>query len=250
MAENRPGGQPAPGVALPFSDLSEKDLRVWTVGEFDQLAPEVLLERSPRRRCACREHVAYGIRDVAHRDRCHTGIVMLLAAVCCTTYRRQDRTIAACDRMPSVSCLARLVALTRLPSKQLEWFVNLSRSVPIVRSGSPPPLHSRRQRRLDASQRDAVARAYTDGESMATLARAHGVRRETISKIIRDAAVELRPQRGISHEQITEAAGLYRRGWSLARLAERYGFDGQTIHTHLKRAGVVMRGPHDWRGLS
>jgi hypothetical protein len=82
---------------------------------------------------------------------------------------------------------------------------------------------------------------------MAALARIYGVRRETISRIIRDASVQVRAQRAISPEQISEAAGLYRQGLSLARLAERYGFDGQTIHTHLRRAGVVMRGPHDWR---
>ena len=75
------------------------------------------------------------------------------------------------------------------------------------------------------------------------------MRRETISKIIQDAGVAVRSQRVISPEEIAGAAALYRQGWSLARLAERYGFDGQTIHTHLKRAGVVMRGPHEWRDL-
>jgi hypothetical protein len=84
---------------------------------------------------------------------------------------------------------------------------------------------------------------------MASLARTHAVRRETISKIIQDAGVAVRSQRVISPEEIAGAAALYRQGWSLARLAERYGFDGQTIHTHLKRAGVVMRGPHEWRDL-
>jgi len=84
---------------------------------------------------------------------------------------------------------------------------------------------------------------------MAALARLHGVRRETISKIIRDAGVPIRQQRAISQAQVAEAAALYRQGWSLTRLAEHYGFDGQTIHTHLKRFGVEMRGPHDWRSL-
>jgi hypothetical protein len=84
---------------------------------------------------------------------------------------------------------------------------------------------------------------------MAALARLHGVRRETISRIIRDARVEVRAQRPISQGQISEAAELYRQGWSLARLAERYGFDGQTLHTYLKRYGVQIRGPHGWRDL-
>jgi lambda repressor-like predicted transcriptional regulator len=96
----------------------------------------------------------------------------------------------------------------------------------------------------------ALARAYASGESMAELARTYGVCRETISKIIREAGVEIRTQRAISPEQIAEAAVLYRQGWSLARLAECYGFDGQTIHTHLKRAGIVMRRPHDWQDLT
>ena len=104
-----------------------------------------------------------------------------------------------------------------------------------------------RQHRLDAGQRLDVVQAYAGGGSMAALARTYSVRRETISKVIRDAGLQVRQQRAISQRQIDEAAALYREGWSLARLAERYGFDGQTIHTHLKQAGVVMRGPHDWR---
>jgi lambda repressor-like predicted transcriptional regulator len=84
--------------------------------------------------------------------------------------------------------------------------------------------------------------------SMAALSRKYGVRKDTISKIIRDGGVAVRPQREFSAEQIAEAAELYRQGWSLARLGERYGFDPQTIRTHLVRAGVVMRGAHDWRG--
>ena len=82
---------------------------------------------------------------------------------------------------------------------------------------------------------------------MAALARSYDVKRETISKILRDTGVEVRVQRTIGKEQIGEAAGLYHQGWSLARLSERYGFDGQTIHTHLRRTGVEMRGPHDRR---
>jgi hypothetical protein len=84
---------------------------------------------------------------------------------------------------------------------------------------------------------------------VAALAKSYGVHRETISKVVPDAGVEVRAQRSISQEQIKQAAILYEQGWSLARLAERYGFDGQTIHTHLKRAGVVMRRPHGWRAL-
>jgi len=143
-----------------------------------------------------------------------------------------------------------MVALTRLSSKQLERFVNLSSFVPFDRTALPAVRVPVRQHRLEASERAAVVQAYVGGESMAAQAQAYGVRRETISKVLRDAGVKVRLQRAISAEQIEHAAVLYRQGWSLARLAERYGFDGQTIHTHLKRAGVVMRGPHDWRSLS
>lgn len=141
-----------------------------------------------------------------------------------------------------------LVALRRLTSKQVERLVNVGRAVPIEVS---EPLElapvSARQRRLSEVDRTAVLQAYQSGVSMAALARTHGVRRETISKIIRDSGVQARSQRAISREQIGEAAALYRAGWSLARLGERYGFDGQTIQTHIKRYGVQMRGPHDWQ---
>lgn len=140
------------------------------------------------------------------------------------------------------------VVLTRLSSKQVERLVDIARSVPL---GPPRRLApSARQRRLSDAARQSVVDAYQRGESMAALARLHEVRRETISKVIRDAGVLVRTQRAIDQEQIGEAGELYRKGWSLARLAERFGFDGQTIHTHLKRAGVVMRGPHDWRDLT
>ena len=142
------------------------------------------------------------------------------------------------------------MVLTRLTSKQLDWFVNFSRSVPLAQS--PAPLQQpqpKRQHRLNAEQRQAVVQDYLAGASLAALARSYGVHRETISKILQEAGVATRVQRTISWEQITEAAVLYRQGWSLARLAEHYGFDGQTIRTHLVRSGVVMRGPQDWREL-
>lgn len=129
-----------------------------------------------------------------------------------------------------------LVALTRLPSKQLERLVNLSVSGSIARSAPPTLPRPQRQHRLDVRNRVAVVLAYAGGDSMAALARTNGVRRETISKIIRGAGDQVQLQRAISQEQITEAAALYRQGWSLARLAERYGFNGQTIHPHPSQA--------------
>jgi lambda repressor-like predicted transcriptional regulator len=140
------------------------------------------------------------------------------------------------------------VALTRLSLKQLERLVNIARAVPLARPTQPAKSRPTRQRRLNLAQKTAVRRAYKAGMSMAALSRKYGVRKDTISKIIRDGGVAVRPQREFSAEQIAEAAELYRQGWSLARLGERYGFDPQTIRTHLVRAGVVMRGAHDWRG--
>ncbi len=140
------------------------------------------------------------------------------------------------------------MALTRLSSNHVERLVDIRRFVLLARDATGlASSQPTRQHRLDADQRLAVEQAYVGGQSMAALARTYGVRRETISKVIRDAGVKVRVQRVISQEQIKEAGELYRQGWSLARLAERYRFDGQTIHAHLKRAGVVMRGPHDWR---
>jgi transposase-like protein len=142
-----------------------------------------------------------------------------------------------------------MVVLTRLTSKQLERLVNIARSVPLAHYGKPAQAAPRRQRRLEPAEKAKVIQAYESGDSMASLARLYGVRRETISKVIRDAGIEVRVQRAISQEQTAEAAALYLQGWSLARLAQRFGFDGQTIRTHLVRAGVAMREPHDWRRL-
>jgi hypothetical protein len=82
-----------------------------------------------------------------------------------------------------------VVALTRLSSKRLEWFVNLPSSVALARTGPPPVPSPHRQHRLDASERTTVVLAYVGGDSMAVLARTYGVRRETISRILRECCV-------------------------------------------------------------
>ena len=138
------------------------------------------------------------------------------------------------------------MALTRLTSKQLDWFVNLARSVPLAPSAIPPHQpHPKRQRRLDATQRVAVLRAYQAGASMAALARQYRVRRETISSIVRQAGLPVRMPLTISPEQVEIAVRLYDEGWSLERIGQQLKFDNETIRKHLKRCGVVMRSPND-----
>jgi hypothetical protein len=107
------------------------------------------------------------------------------------------------------------VALTRLSSKDLERLVNIGRSVPVAHFPAvlrDVGLQLCRLHRLGITERIAVVQSYAAGESMATLARTFGVRRETISKVLSDAGVKFRAQRSISREQIAEAALLYGRG--------------------------------------
>lgn len=76
---------------------------------------------------------------------------------------------------------------------------------------------------------------------MSTLAEQYGVRRGTISHLLKRAGVERREQRAISPQEVDRAVVLHCDGWSLALIGERLGFDAETIRTHLKRRGVPPR---------
>jgi lambda repressor-like predicted transcriptional regulator len=86
--------------------------------------------------------------------------------------------------------------------------------------------------------------AYGSGTTMAALAKDHGVKRETISHLLRRSGIPLRHTRVLDDVGIREASKLYTAGWSLARIGDHLGFDPETIRQHLKRHGVVMRSPH------
>jgi hypothetical protein len=73
----------AAGSVLTLSYLGKEDLRVGAPGQFDQLAPQVLLQRSAGCRRPRRENIAGLVRNVTNRDSCHVCIVLPFAAVCC-----------------------------------------------------------------------------------------------------------------------------------------------------------------------
>jgi hypothetical protein len=82
---------------------------------------------------------------------------------------------------------------------------------------------------------------------MASLAAEYRVKRESISKLLRRAGVEIRQRRQISQEQISESVRLYESGLSLEQIGSQLGWDHNTIYRHLRKRGVRMRGPNDWQ---
>lgn len=89
----------------------------------------------------------------------------------------------------------------------------------------PTPLPDR-VRRLLASDVDEIRDGYRAGATVTRLAQQFDIDRETVRRILNQAAIPRRP-RGLSDEQIDEAVLLYSEGMSLARLGHRYGVDAQ-----------------------
>lgn len=72
------------------------------------------------------------------------------------------------------------------------------------------------------------------------LAREYGVRRQTVTAVLRRHGVPFHPV-GLSPVKVQAAAQLYRDGWSLAKLGEKFAVDGMTVRRYLLLEGVVMR---------
>lgn len=105
----------------------------------------------------------------------------------------------------------------------------------------PTPLPDR-VRRLLASDVDEIRDGYRAGATVTRLAQQFDIDRETVRRILNQAAIPRRP-RGLSDEQIDEAVLLYSEGMSLARLGHRYGVDAQTVRRRLLKLGITMRPP-------
>lgn len=80
---------------------------------------------------------------------------------------------------------------------------------------------------------------------MADLAKQYGVKRETISKLLRREGVALRVHRTMSQTDIDQAVQLYTQGLSLQKIGDQLGWDHNTIYRHLKRRGVQFRSPNE-----
>lgn len=139
-----------------------------------------------------------------------------------------------------------MVVLTGQSSNSLWQLVNRASSSPIA----PPSQPGRapvRSFRFTKEQINAVIEAYTGGDTMADLAKRYGVRRTTISALLKRKGVPLRAARAMSEAEIDQAVQLYTSGLSLQKVGDRLGWDHNTIYRHVKRRGVAMRSPNDYQ---
>lgn len=90
---------------------------------------------------------------------------------------------------------------------------------------------------------DTLVSRYLDGVPTLTLAKQFKLGKETVSKLLRGAGVEIRRQ-GLAEEEVPEAAELYRGGLTLAEVAEHYGVSVHAVYNKLRAAGVQMRAGH------
>lgn len=91
---------------------------------------------------------------------------------------------------------------------------------------------------------DTLVSRYLDGVPTLTLAKQFKLGKETVSKLLRGAGVEIRRQ-GLPEDKVIEATGLYGSGLTLAQVAERYGVSVHAVYNKLRAAGVRMRDSHD-----
>lgn len=109
-------------------------------------------------------------------------------------------------------------------------------------------VHPRRQyrmtRRLSPIEVTQLIELYRHGLSTYQLARRFGTDRHTITRLLRQGGVELRPRQKPTSQLTEQAKRLYARGGSLATIGGQLGVDPTTVHKALKKAGVKMRDTH------
>jgi hypothetical protein len=140
-----------------------------------------------------------------------------------------------------------LVVLTGASSNSLWELLDRVASVPVAPEVQEPRRAPARHFHFSSAQRVAVVEAYEGGASMAGLAREYGVRRVSISALLRREGVSIRVRRVMSQGEVDRAVQLYVGGLSLQKIGDQLGWDHKTIYGQLKKRGVVMRGPNDWQ---
>lgn len=90
---------------------------------------------------------------------------------------------------------------------------------------------------------DTLVSRYLDGVPTLTLAKQFKLGKETVSRLLRGAGVEIRRQ-GLPEDRVAEAAELYRSGLTLAEVAWRYGVSVHAVYNKLRTVGVQMRSGH------
>jgi hypothetical protein len=140
-----------------------------------------------------------------------------------------------------------LVVLTGESSNSLWELLDRLGSVPVAPAGVEPWRAPARHFRFSSAQTIAVIEAYEGGASMAELARMYGVRRVSISALLRREGVSIRVRRVMSQGEVDRAVQLYVGGLSLQKIGDQLGWDHKTIYGQLRKRGVVMRGANDWQ---
>ncbi|WP_427923634.1 hypothetical protein [Streptomyces sp. cg40] len=100
-------------------------------------------------------------------------------------------------------------------------------------------------KRLKAPEVTELVEAYKEGSTTYQLAGRFGIKRQTVSDILKRNGVTPRWRR-LTEANIDEAERLYvHQGMSAARIADRLKADPETVRLRLRKRGVQMRDPHD-----
>lgn len=102
--------------------------------------------------------------------------------------------------------------------------------------------YRQKQTILSDSGRKEVVRLYLEGVNTYTIAKSFGCHRNTVSKILKDAGVNVT----IEKLNLNEAIRLYESGWTTKQIAEKYDMSDNAVSRRLKAAGVKMRTRWDY----
>ena len=111
------------------------------------------------------------------------------------------------------------------------------------------PLSNPVQRRLPATEIDALIGLYRAGSSIDALARRYEIHRTTVIHHLDQSGVaRRRVVRKMTDELVALAAARYEQGRSLAAVASEFGVHQRTLARELSRAGISIRARRGWRG--
>ncbi|MDV7219169.1 helix-turn-helix domain-containing protein [Streptomyces prunicolor] len=99
-------------------------------------------------------------------------------------------------------------------------------------------------KRLKDAQVQELVADYKAGATTYQLAERFGIKRQTVSSILKRNGITPRWRR-LTEANVDEAQRLYAQGMSLARIADRFKVDDETVRLRLRKRGVQMRDPHD-----
>lgn len=103
-----------------------------------------------------------------------------------------------------------------------------------------------RWHRLEPAQVVELLAAYQAGTTMADLAKTYGLKRTSVSHLLRRHGVQSRPRRLFSPDDLATASRLYDQGQSLTQIGRRLGFAHKTVANQLKQHGVELRPRPGW----